>query len=141
MISRKKFIQNLGISSLAMAMPTTSALAQEKQEKKEPVKSGVKITNVIAFSHPRASYVKIETDAGTSGWGEGDHEFTAINGKIVEDVLKPVLIGQDPFDSEYLWEQMFFAGFEGGSTGFVPGAVAGVDNALCQFQNYWVAAK
>jgi L-alanine-DL-glutamate epimerase-like enolase superfamily enzyme len=127
MVSRKKFMQQLGLGSLAMAVPGSSALAQEK---KEPVKSGVKITNVIAFSHPKASYVKIETDAGISGWGEGDHEFTTINGKIVEELLKPVLIGQDPFDSEYLWEQMFFAGFEGGSTGFVPGAVAGVDNAL-----------
>jgi L-alanine-DL-glutamate epimerase-like enolase superfamily enzyme len=126
-ISRKKFIQNLGIGSLAIAVSSTSSLAQDK---KPPVKSGVKITNVIPFIHAKASYVKIETDAGVSGWGEGDHEFTPINGKIVAEILKPVLIGQDPFDSEYLWEQMFFEGFEGGSTGFVPGAVAGVDNAL-----------
>ncbi|WP_177217468.1 mandelate racemase/muconate lactonizing enzyme family protein [Thermoflexibacter ruber] len=90
----------------------------------------VKITNVKAYAHQKASYVKVETDAGISGWGEGDHEFTPINAKIVDEILKPVLIGKDPFDTEHLWTEMFFEGFEGGSTGFVPGAVAGVDNAL-----------
>jgi L-alanine-DL-glutamate epimerase-like enolase superfamily enzyme len=126
-ISRKKFIQNLGIGSLAIAMPATSALAHDK---KVPAKSGVKITNVKAYAPKSATYVKIETDAGISGWGEGDHESSRINAMIVKELLRPVLIGQDPFDSSYAWTQMFFEGFEGGNTGFVPGAVAGVDNAL-----------
>ncbi len=93
-------------------------------------KSGVKITNIKPYVFSNALYVKVETDAGISGWGEGDHETTQIIGKFIEEVLKPVLIGQDPFDSEHLWHQMFFEGFENGSTGINPGAVAGIDNAL-----------
>lgn len=94
------------------------------------VRKMVKITDIRAYVFRNAAFVKIETDAGVSGWGEGDHEFTPINGKIVEEILKPRLVGQDPFDSEYLWYDSFFEGFEGGSTGFVPGALAGIDNAL-----------
>jgi L-alanine-DL-glutamate epimerase-like enolase superfamily enzyme len=125
MISRKKFIQQLSIGSLITALPF-SGETQQKIEKK----SGVKITNIKAYAPDSATYVKIETDAGISGWGEGDHFSTPIVAKIINDILKPKLIGQDPFDSDYLWTQMFFEGFEGGNSGFVPGAVAGIDNAL-----------
>lgn len=93
-------------------------------------KSGVKITDVKAYAPESATYIKIETDAGVSGWGEGDHESPRINAAIVNELFRPILIGQDPFRSSHLWTEMFFEGFEGGSTGFVPGAVAGVDNAL-----------
>jgi galactonate dehydratase len=125
-LSRKKFIQTLSISPLALG--ATSLFAQSEVQK--PKKSGVKITDIKAYAPDSATYVKIETDAGISGWGEGDHESSRINAMIVKELLRPVLIGQDPFDSSYAWTQMFFEGFEGGSTGFVPGAVAGVDNAL-----------
>ena len=94
------------------------------------VKSGIKITDVKAYAPESATYIKIETDAGVSGWGEGDHESPRINAAIVNELFRPILIGQDPFRSSHLWTEMFFEGFEGGSTGFVPGAVAGVDNAL-----------
>ncbi|SFF52863.1 galactonate dehydratase [Thermoflexibacter ruber] len=124
--SRKDFLKIIGLSLFwANSIPI---LAKEK--KIATVRKMVKITNVKAYAHQKASYVKVETDAGISGWGEGDHEFTPINAKIVDEILKPVLIGKDPFDTEHLWTEMFFEGFEGGSTGFVPGAVAGVDNAL-----------
>jgi galactonate dehydratase len=126
-ISRKNFLQSSLLSALGFALPTSMSQAQEKPK---PAKSGVKITNVKAYVQKKASYVKIETDAGVSGWGEGDHEFTKINGAIVEEVFKDVLMGKDPFDSEYLWKEAFFEGYEGGSTGFVPGSLAGVDNAL-----------
>ncbi|MBX2946720.1 MAG: mandelate racemase/muconate lactonizing enzyme family protein [Cyclobacteriaceae bacterium] len=126
MISRKKFLQNLSVSSLALVAPTSFA----QQSTSSTSKSAVKITDVKAYAADSATYVKIETDAGVSGWGEGDHFSTPIVAKIITDILKPKVIGQDPFDSEYLWTQMFFEGFEGGNSGFVPGAVAGVDNAL-----------
>jgi galactonate dehydratase len=134
-ISRKNFLRFLGIGTLSSSVALSETLAQGKVRKEEkeafkPAKSGVKITAVKAYAQKKASYVKIETDAGVSGWGEGDHEFTLINSKIVEEVFKDVLMGKDPFDSEYLWKEAFFEGYEGGSTGFVPGSLAGIDNAL-----------
>lgn len=94
------------------------------------VRKVVKITAVKPYVFRNALYVKIETDAGVSGWGEGDHERPDLGGKFVTDVFGPVLRGQDPFDSDYLWTQLFFEGFENGSTGLNPGTLAGVDNAL-----------
>jgi galactonate dehydratase len=125
-LSRKSFIRTLGLSSIALA--TSPVFAQSSSSSAN--RSGVKITDVKTYAPDSATYVKIETDAGISGWGEGDHFETSINARIINSILKPKLIGQDPFDSEHLWTQMFFEGFEGGNTGFVPGAVAGVDNAL-----------
>ena len=62
------------------------------------VRKEVKITDIRAYVFSNAAFVKIETDAGVSGWGESDHEFTPINGKIVGEILKTRLLGQDPFD-------------------------------------------
>lgn len=124
-MNRKQFFKNISVGFMG------ASLVQNEMFAKNPTqKSGVKITNIKPYVFSNALYVKVETDAGISGWGEGDHETTPIIGKFIEEVLKPVLIGQDPFDSEYLWHQMFFEGFENGSTGINPGAVAGVDNAL-----------
>jgi L-alanine-DL-glutamate epimerase-like enolase superfamily enzyme len=126
-MNRKFFLKSLSVSALGSTFLSQNA---EAQASFKPAQSGAKITSVKPYIFKNALYVKIETDAGINGWGEGDHETTNIIGKFVEEVLKPVLIGQDPFDTEYLWTQMFFEGFENGSTGINPGAVAGIDNAL-----------
>ena len=124
-MNRKQFFKNISVGFMGASLVQNEMFAQNTTQK-----SGVKITNIIPYVFSNALFVKVETDAGISGWGEGDHETTQIIGKFIEEVLKPVLIGQDPFDSEHLWHQMFFEGFENGSTGINPGAVAGVDNAL-----------
>jgi len=125
-MNRISFLENMTAIVLGAKLPNKTTA----QTIAKPTQLGVKITNVKPYVLKNALYVKVETDAGVSGWGEGDHETTSIIGRFVSEVLKPVLIGQDPFDSEYLWTQMFFEGFENGSTGINPGAVAGVDNAL-----------
>ncbi len=130
--NRRQFIKTAALGALSATFSETTVARERKENQAEAgdVKSGAKITNVKVYALQKATFVKIETDAGISGWGEGDHEFTAINGKIVEEIFKPRLVGQDPFNSEYLWKDLFFEGFEGGNTGFVPGALAGIDNAL-----------
>lgn len=126
-MNRHNFLKALSTSTIGSVLLSKEA---EAQSEKPLAQSGVKITNVKPYIFSSALYVKIETDAGISGWGEGDHETTSIIGKFVEEVFKPILLGQDPFDSEFLWTQLFFEGFESGSTGINPGALAGVDNAL-----------
>jgi L-alanine-DL-glutamate epimerase-like enolase superfamily enzyme len=126
-MNRKQFINTITGASIGF-LPVTN------EEKNLPFKSitpgSVKIRAVKPYIFNNALYVKIETDANISGWGEGDHESTNIIGKFIEEIFKPLLVGQDPFDSEYLWHQLFFEGFENGSTGINPGALAAVDNAL-----------
>ncbi len=133
-LTRKQFLRSSALTALGgFFLP--NARAEETEVVPNPnipnsIRKTVKITDIKAFAMVNALYVKVETDAGISGWGEGDHEFTPVLVKVVEKIMKPRLIGKDPFDSEGIWQDIFFEGFEGGSSGFVPGSVAGIDNAL-----------
>lgn len=75
--------------------------------------------------------VRIGTDAGVEGWGEGGQtgppELTRV---VVEHALAPLLIGEDPFASTMLWERMYDVTRDYGQKGVVIGAISGVDIAL-----------
>ncbi len=113
----------------------------------------MKITNVQAFpiefpldvpahdatgvwSSWNTVIVKITAGDGTFGWGEigpihggGIPVFTA----IVDHKLKDMLIGEDPFDRERLYEKLLGKGtgaYALGQKGAIVSAVAGIDIAL-----------
>lgn len=90
----------------------------------------VKITGIKAFAMKKALYVKVETDAGVSGWGEGSHDNIALTATAVEEYIAPKVKGKDPFHSEYLWQWLYFSEEDIGQSGLWPGALAGFDNAL-----------
>lgn len=94
------------------------------------VRGQVKITGVRTFVFRNATFVKVETDAGVNGWGEADHDHPSLTAAVIREICATIVVGRDPFDSEYLWHQMWFRGEDAGSTGLLPGAIAGVDNAL-----------
>ncbi|HYI25538.1 MAG TPA: enolase C-terminal domain-like protein [Thermomicrobiales bacterium] len=71
--------------------------------------------------------VRIQTDEGIEGIG------CAIPGgarAIVEDHFRHLLIGQDPFSIEKLWDQMFRSSLPYGRKGLPIMAISGVDIAL-----------
>lgn len=76
--------------------------------------------------------VRLESDEGLVGWGEGQAPVSPRTVQsIVEDLCRPVLLGADPFDVEYLWYRLYSAMRERGHiTGFYIDALAGVDLAL-----------
>jgi L-alanine-DL-glutamate epimerase-like enolase superfamily enzyme len=90
----------------------------------------VRITDVIPYVMERATFVEVRTDAGVSGWGEGDHDNRMLIAEVVERLCKPICVGQSPFASEYIWNQTFYRGEDAGQSGLLTGAIAGVDNAL-----------
>uniref|UniRef100_A0A540VG11 Mandelate racemase/muconate lactonizing enzyme family protein n=2 Tax=Litorilinea aerophila TaxID=1204385 RepID=A0A540VG11_9CHLR len=88
-------------------------------------------TSIYSRAH-ETCLVRVEADNGLVGWGEGQ---APVGGRavraIVEDLCRPVLLGQDPFDVEYLWYRLYSAMRERGHvTGFYVDALAGVDLAL-----------
>ena len=88
-------------------------------------------TSIYSRSH-ETCLVRLETDSGLVGWGEGQ---APVGGRatsaLVEDLCRPVLLGCDPFDVEYLWYRLYSAMRERGHiTGFYVDALAGVDLAL-----------
>ena len=86
----------------------------------------------IYARHHETMVVRITTSDGIVGYGEGQSPVSPRTSKtIVQDLCHPILMGQDPFDVEYLWQRMFTAMRERGHyTGFFIDALAGCDIAL-----------
>jgi L-alanine-DL-glutamate epimerase-like enolase superfamily enzyme len=95
-------------------------------------KSDVRITGIktFRFKNNRGLFVKIETDEGTSGWGEASPNNSETTETFIHTGLKHLVTGQDPFQVEPLWDKMFWENHDLGPSGILPYAIAGVDNAL-----------
>ena len=69
--------------------------------------------------------VKITTDNGLAGWGEGAES------SIINHLLGPLLIGANPMDRAGLWERMFHALYNGNNAvGLAGSALSALDIAL-----------
>jgi galactonate dehydratase len=74
--------------------------------------------------------VEIRTDAGIVGWGEClARTSSPAYAAVVEGVLKPVLIGRNPFEAASLWRAMR-GRLTGRAGGILIESIAGVDIAL-----------
>jgi len=90
----------------------------------------MKITRLTTFLvPPRWCFLRIDTDAGISGWGEPVVEGRAHTVAAAVDELSDYLIGKDPHHVEDLWSVMYRAGFYRGGP-ILMSAIAGIDQAL-----------
>src|SRR5215467_13644980 len=113
----------------AAAPPGANALA--------PFGSRVRITNLKTFgvtipgAPPDRPYVfvKLETNAGLVGWGEGTLEGKA--GAVIACIndFKDFLIGADPIQSEHHWQSMYVHSFYRAGP-VIGAAISGIDQAM-----------
>lgn len=90
----------------------------------------MKITALKTFIvPPRWLFLKIETDAGISGWGEPVIEGRALTVEAAVHELSDYLIGKDPRRIEDHWQVMYRGGFYRGGA-ILMSAIAGIDQAL-----------
>jgi galactonate dehydratase len=90
----------------------------------------MKITRLTTFLvPPRWLFLRIDTDAGISGWGEPVVEGRAHTVAAAVDELADYLIGKDPRHIEDLWNVMYRGGFYRGGP-ILMSAIAGIDQAL-----------
>ncbi|MDI3405713.1 galactonate dehydratase [Streptomyces cavernicola] len=90
----------------------------------------MKITSVTTYQvPPRWCFLKIETDAGVTGWGEPVLEGRAASVAATVEELSDYLVGQDPSRIEDLWTVLYRGGFYRGG-GLHMSALAGIDQAL-----------
>lgn len=93
----------------------------------------MKVTRVEVFLVGAAwrnfTLVKIETDSGIVGWGEGTLGWkeTAVR-ELIEDFSRRYLIGQNPFDIESLWFKLYQIEHNSGPVMY--SAMAGIEMAL-----------
>ena len=102
----------------------------------EPLHSGVKITGMKVFGVSLTAesdrpyvFVKLETNQGVVGWGEGTLEGKA--GAVIACIndFREFLIGADAMQVEHIWQSMYVHSFY--RAGPVMGsAISGIDQAL-----------
>ena len=86
----------------------------------------------IYSKHHETTVIRIETDDGTVGWGEAQSPVSPRTTRtIIEELVRPLVVGRDPFDIEAIWTRAYGAMRERGHpTGFYIDALAGTDTAL-----------
>ncbi len=90
-------------------------------------------TGVATYTKLGIALVEVRTDTGLVGHGECLARYSPrIWAAIVDDLLAPLVVGEDPLDTEHLWTRMFrdLRSLSGHSRGMLVEAIAGVDTAL-----------
>jgi galactonate dehydratase len=98
--------------------------------------SKVKITGMKVFgvsltpdSDRPYVFVKLETDAGVVGWGEGTLEGKAAAVMACMDDFREFVIGSDPMQVEHHWQSMYIHSFYRAGP-VIGSAISGIDQAL-----------
>jgi L-alanine-DL-glutamate epimerase-like enolase superfamily enzyme len=96
-----------------------------------PLKKPWRISG-LTMTEMTALIVEVETDNGLIGYGEALTRLGPLATKaIIDDILRPVLLGADPIEVDVLWEKMFATMMSRGHwKGFMIEAISGVDIAL-----------
>lgn len=84
------------------------------------------------YAKRSAHLVEVRTDAGVTGWGEcfGPGGVARANRSIIQNVIKPMVIGADPLDRDALWHKVYNLTRDHGQKGMPLQALSGVDIAL-----------
>ncbi len=84
-----------------------------------------------AFPERNSLLVRIETDSGIVGWGEGGQYGPAEPvASCINHVLAPQVIGRDPCEPVRLWEELYAATRDFGQKGAYIEAISALDIAL-----------
>lgn len=84
-----------------------------------------------SFGERKSLLVRVESDAGLVGWGEGGQYGPAEPvAAAVHSVFAPILLGQDPCRPEVLWDRMYTHTRDFGRKGAMLEALSALDIAL-----------
>ena len=113
-----------------------SAAASSEEAAWQPVSSGVKITGMKVYGvslTPNSDrpyvFVKLETNKGVVGWGEGTLEGKAAAVMNCIEDFRDFLIGKDPTQVEHHWQSMYVHSFYRAGP-VIGSAISGIDQAL-----------
>ena len=84
------------------------------------------------YARRTAHLVEVSTDEGVTGWGEcfGPGNIAIANKGIVEKVIQPLILGDDPMDRDVIWHKVYNLTRDHGQKGMSMQALSGVDIAL-----------
>ena len=97
-----------------------------------PLPTGAQWRTASGFLNKRdAVIVEVFTDDGIIGYGESNHATAPkVVAQIIDNVLKPLVLGCDPFYHPRIWKEMYDRCFLLGQTGVGIIAISGIEIAL-----------
>ena len=72
---------------------------------------------------------RVATDDGIEGWGEAFGP-AKIHQATIQEIYKPLVIGNDPFDTEVIWQKLYNTLRDHGQKGLSVEAISAIDIAL-----------
>ncbi len=128
--------QTMRASDLCGCAPMMQSAQPDGAKAFEAVGSKFRITGVKAFgvsltpdSDRPYVFVKLETNQGVVGWGEGTLEGKAAAVMACVEDFKEFLIGADPMQVEHIWQSMYIHSFYRAGP-VIGSAISGIDQAL-----------
>ena len=91
--------------------------------------SRIRVTGLTAIPIGVKGYVKVETNAGVTGWGEINNMDTKVTCALAES-LSELIIGENPTRTEHLWQRMFRAHRNIRNGGLMVHTISAIDMAL-----------
>ncbi|MFO6431312.1 mandelate racemase/muconate lactonizing enzyme family protein [Erythrobacter sp. W302b] len=120
-IDRRRVLAGMALAGAGLAAPLPLLAANTGR---------ARIAKVEAFAVPRAVFVKLTADDGTTGWGEAGHSGGKLVAEVIRRELAAIYEGADVFDGDGLWARAYYEIDELGPGGLASQALAGVDCAL-----------
>lgn len=133
--SRRKFLSTLGLgaASIATASAGVAPLSNITEYPFTTIEgdTDIKIKKVSTFQVKRGLFIKIETNAGITGWGESSSNSPiSVVRSFIEKEMGKRIVGMSPFDSAVIWNRLFWENHDLGPSGALSYALAGIDLAL-----------
>lgn len=82
----------------------------------------------FSYSSRLICIVKVTTESGLVGWGEGYGPANIIKSGI--EFLKPLVVGKSPLDSDIIWSDMFRRSIDYARKGILLSAISAIDVAI-----------
>jgi L-alanine-DL-glutamate epimerase-like enolase superfamily enzyme len=110
-------------AAAALGLPATRLFARPTPR--------LKITDVETWVlNCNSLFVIVRTDQGVTGYGESSPMNVRAIASLINEALKPLVVGKDALDRERLWDAMYYPTYKLGVMGVQPEAIAGIDIAL-----------
>jgi L-alanine-DL-glutamate epimerase-like enolase superfamily enzyme len=117
------------IQASALLVPRSVPPTAQAQSPTDTL-SDITIKEVRTYVLDGACFVQVAASNGLSGWGEADADNPPLMAAFIDNGLKQQVIGHDPWDTERLWDAMFYKNHDQGPGGALANAIAGIDIAL-----------
>ena len=125
--TRRSVLQGLTGAAVASA---TGVLGGVASALAAPSESDLRIAEIKTYLMEDGIFVRVTTDSGVSGWGECDAGSNYVMDAFIHSEHAQHVLGEDPFDNEPIYDDMFYRAHDFGPGGALSNSIAGIDIAL-----------